>query len=245
MSVTAQRHVLDRPIWECLSTLQKPFASGSELALRFAEEIGPLAAARDDNAESLAHLADLAHATRPDEALILLQSGASPVPPSCTIDQVMPAVQMVAVNLKPVPSNGSIETLSSADAAEMVALAALTQPGPFRIRTHKLGTFCGIRIDGQLVAMAGERMKLDGYTEVSGVCTHPDFRGRGYAAALSSFIAERIMDRGEVPFLHARASNTGAISLYEALGFRLRRAMTVTMLRGLVDPDTAAMARNA
>jgi predicted GNAT family acetyltransferase len=151
---------------------------------------------------------------------------------------------MVAPALKSFTSTAHIEPLSAADAAEMVALATLTQPGPFRIRTHELGAFSGIRHDGRLVAMAGERMKLDGYTEVSGVCTHPDFRGRGYGAALSHAVAARIRDRGETPFLHARAANTAAISLYESLGFKLRRDMTVTVLRRSESANEAARAND-
>jgi len=100
----------------------------------------------------------------------------------------------------------------------MLALATLTRPGPFFDRTHQLGDFLGVRIEGQLVAMAGERMKPLGFTEVSVVCTHPDHRGRGYAGALMRLVAARILDHGETPFLHAYASNRGAIALYETRG---------------------------
>jgi predicted GNAT family acetyltransferase len=88
-----------------------------------------------------------------------------------------------------------------------------------------------VRENGRLVAMAGERMKLDGFTEVSGVCTHPDVRGRGYAGLLSRTVATQILKRGETPFLHAFASNTAAIGLYETLGFVLRCHVVVTVLR--------------
>src|SRR5689334_2909734 len=124
----------------------------------------------------------------------------------------------------------AVEPLTDADAAQMLALATLTRPGPFFARTHQLGEFIGVRIDGQLAAMAGERMKPDGFTEVSGVCTHPDHRGRGYAGVLSSLVAERIIARGEVPFLHAFADNAAAIGLYETLGFRIRARPTMTVL---------------
>ena len=112
--------------------------------------------------------------------------------------------------------------LTDSDAPEMLALAQLTKPGPFSTATHKLGQFIGVRIDGRLAAMAGERMKVDRHSEVSGVCTHPDFQGRGYAAILSRAVAQRIIDRGETPFLHAFESNAGAIALYEKLGFSIR-----------------------
>lgn len=109
----------------------------------------------------------------------------------------------------------------------MIALATVTKPGPFAARTHALGSFFGIKENGVLLAMAGERMKHDGYTEVSGVCTHPDARGRGFARSLSAHVARRIVERGETPYLHAYATNTAAIELYESLGFRLRREMHV------------------
>src|SRR5262249_52998820 len=121
-------------------------------------------------------------------------------------------------------------TLGDEDAAEMLALARLTEPGPFLPRTHAMGSFIGIRIGGQLVAMAGERMRFPGYTEVSGVCTHPDFRGRGYARRLSATVASRIEARGEQPFLHAWKSNDAAVSLYEDLGFQLRTDVNVAVL---------------
>ena len=91
----------------------------------------------------------------------------------------------------------------------------MTRPGPFRARTHHFGQFWGIRREGQLVAMAGERMRLPGFSEVSGVCTHPDWRGHGFARALSAFVANRIQARGETPFLHAYADNGAAVGLYQ------------------------------
>ena len=120
--------------------------------------------------------------------------------------------------------------LGDADAPEMLALATLTEPGPFFVKTHQLGRFVGIRQDGRLVAMAGERMQPDGFTEVSGVCTHPDHRGRGYAAALMGEVARGILARGDTPFLHAYASNQAAIALYERLGFQHRREILMTRL---------------
>ena len=114
------------------------------------------------------------------------------------------------------------ETLTDADGPEMLALATLTQPGPFFSRTHLLGPFIGIRREGVLVAMAGERMTLDGFSEVSGVCTHPDYRGHGYAGALMRAVGRRILDRGDTVFLHARIGHTDTIAFYETLGFRPR-----------------------
>ena len=113
----------------------------------------------------------------------------------------------------------------------MLELATLTRPGPLTLRAQALGEFFGVKVDGRLVAMAGERMKTDGFTEVSGVCTHPDFHGRGLARLVSVFITHRILDRGETPFLHAFATNNAAIKLYESIGFELRTMMNVAMIR--------------
>src|SRR5579885_1812216 len=109
----------------------------------------------------------------------------------------------------------------------MLALATLTEPGPFLTRTHTMGSFLGIRIGGRLAAMAGERLRFPGHTEVSGVCTHPDFRGRGLARRLSMRVAARIESRGEQAFLHAWSANRPAISLYESLGFEIRAELGV------------------
>lgn len=113
----------------------------------------------------------------------------------------------------------------------MGALATLTEPGPFFARTHTLGGFIGVRIDGRPAAMAGERMRFPGHVEVSGVCTHPDFRGQGLAWRLSAAVAADIQQRGDTPFLHAWTTNTAAISLYEGLGFVVRTRVHVAVLR--------------
>jgi predicted GNAT family acetyltransferase len=123
-----------------------------------------------------------------------------------------------------------IAPLGEADAAEMLALATLTRPGPFSLRSLEVGGFWGIRLGGRLAAMAGERMKQPGYCELSGLCTHPDFRGEGLARLLSLSVAGRIFARGEQPFLHAYATNTGAIALYESIGFTLRSRMTIAVI---------------
>jgi predicted GNAT family acetyltransferase len=139
-------------------------------------------------------------------------------------------VQMVATRPIDAEAADDIGTLGDADAPEMLALAQLTRPGPFLARTHVMGTFRGLRIGGRLAAMAGERMRMPGCTELSGVCTHPDFRGRGLARRLSAIVCAGIEARGETPFLHAWKDNHPAIALYERLGFRLRAEVNVAVL---------------
>ena len=114
---------------------------------------------------------------------------------------------------------------------QMMALVELTKPGPFVRRTNKVGKYWGIVEDGQLVAMAGDRLRLKGFGEVSAVCTHPDHRGKGYARELISKVAQSVVARGETPFLQAYPDNVAAIGLYESLGFVVRRSLTFTVVR--------------
>lgn len=220
-------HPLDRPAWHALSSRQADFSIGGRHAKRYVADVAIFAAARDDTPESVTALGTLVPV---GGKVILLQAGESPKPPDTHVEKTASAVQMVATTITDGGRTAPIERLGEADAAEMLALAALTQPGPFFEHTHRLGAFWGIRQDGRLVAMAGERLKLDGFTEVSGVCTHPDFRGLGYASALSRVVADDILKRGETPFLHAYADNTAAINLYAAMGFALRAPFVVTVL---------------
>jgi predicted GNAT family acetyltransferase len=113
----------------------------------------------------------------------------------------------------------------------MIELTALTKPGPFSTRTHELGTYFGIREGGKLVAMAGERLKVPGYTEVSAVCTHPEHTGKGYARVLMIEVMRGIRQRGETPFLHVRQDNERAIALYERLGFIKRHRGHFAVIR--------------
>lgn len=209
---------LDRPIWHALTGRQAAFAIGDGAARRFRPEVSPFAACADDSPGALAEVAALAGR---GETLLFLQRRAVPVPPGMRVLERGTGVQMVADGVAASDPPAGIVALGEGDAAAMVALATLTRPGPFRARTHELSQFWGVKDrDGRLLAMAGERLRLPGMAEVSGVCTHPDARGRGLAALLSRHVASQIVRRGEVPFLHAYASNAGAIALYERLGFR-------------------------
>ena len=138
--------------------------------------------------------------------------------------------QMVCEDLKPNAQVEAVE-LTLEDAPEMLALIAVAQPGPFLPRTVELGGYLGVRQDGKLVAMAGQRIHLSGFCEISAVCTHPDYRGRGYGGALSTMVARNILDRSEIPFLHHDPANHGARRLYEKLGFYQRSELTVAMVK--------------
>jgi ribosomal protein S18 acetylase RimI-like enzyme len=221
-------HILDRPVWSALTTRHAALAEGGDLARRYDPSIVPFAAARDDSGESLAALAALAG---PGESLLLLQADAIALPRGFVTVTAAAGVQMVLRHPPPKAADARIERLTDADAADMLALARLTRPGPFSLRAQALGAFWGVRENGRLVAMAGERMKQEGVTEISGVCTHPDFTGRGLARLLSVFVAHRVLERGETPYLHAYATNTAAIGLYESIGFALRSMMNVAVVK--------------
>ena len=221
-------HVLDRPVWESLATRHTRLSEGGALAKRYARDVNLFASARDDSAEALAAMADL---VAPGEHVYVLQVPEIAVPPALHATKTALGVQMMATGaIQPESGDDEILPLGDADAPEMLALAQLTQPGPFLARTHVMGNFIGIRIDGRLTAMAGERMHVPGYTELSGVCTRPDFRGRGFARRLSATVSVMIETRGETPFLHAWKDNHAAIALYEKLGFRLRTDVNVAVL---------------
>jgi ribosomal protein S18 acetylase RimI-like enzyme len=225
--MTSLIHPLDRPVWSALSTRQRDVSLGDGRARRLRPEIGAFAAAADWTAPNIAALKDL---IEPGGGLFLVEDEGPPCPPGLEVAMSAPCVQMVGTDVAEVAASFEILALGDADAPEMLALARLTEPGPFFERTHTLGAFVGVREGGRLVAMAGERMRPEGFTEVSGVCTHPDARGRGYAAVLSSLVARRIRARGETPFLHTFGENAGAIALYERLGFVHRRVITLTVL---------------
>lgn len=221
------RHPLDRPVWSALTTRQRGFAIGDELARRFDPAVGPFAAIAADDPVHLARLGSLVAEHGP---VVLLQRGEIPVPPGTTVRLAGPGVQLVLDRLAAVPMTVEPLPLGPDDVDDMLALARLTEPGPFEPRTPELAGFLGVRVDGRLVAMAGERMRPEAFAEVSGVCTHPDHRGRGYAAMLSAAVADRILARGETPFLHAFSGNRGAIALYERLGFVLRTPIEILAL---------------
>ena len=220
-------HPLDRPIWAALTTKQACLSSGGPEAKRYPADISPFAATPYDDPETLARLAALI----PSGAAFVTVAKAAAVPPGTTVEKAAPLIQMHAVDLAAAEQSDEVIALGEKDAPEMLELATLTRPGPFLANTHKLGRFIGLRKGGRLAAMAGERLHVDGYREVSAICTHPDFRGRGYAGLLSRIAANRIRREGETPFLHAYADNTPAIRLYESLGFRIERELVVQMLR--------------
>jgi ribosomal protein S18 acetylase RimI-like enzyme len=228
---------LERPPWSALTTAHSGFALGNDLARRYPPDMAPMAGVREVSGASLEALAAL---MAPGDVVGLFD--AKPVSASGNLVALAHKAieQMVYAGSEPAPVAGEFASLTTSDAPAMMQLAELTKPGPFARRTIALGSYVGIRSGGQLVAMAGERMRFDGFTEISAVCTHPDHRGRRHAVLLVNALMRNILTRGETPFLHIYSDNTGAAALYRKLGFSYRRSLTVTVLKRLDQADVRA-----
>ena len=219
---------LEQPPWSALTSTHAALALGNALARRYPPDIAPMAGIRDVSPACLDALAAL---MKPDNVVGLFS--AEPVPANGDLVVVGHKMieQMIYQGREILPAMGEHVPLTPADISEAEELVALTKPGPFARRTIMLGSYIGVRDGGQLVAMAGERMRFDGFTEISAVCTHPDHRGRGHALRLVGALMQSILARGETPFLHIYSDNARAAVLYRKLGFRHRRSMTVTVLK--------------
>lgn len=219
-------HPLDRPVWSSLITRQADLALGDARAVRFRPEVNLFGAAADASRESVAALAGLLPVVG---TLGLVEARPHPPVPGTIVQSAHAIDQMVLTQLDRRGADIAIVPLGPEDAPEMLALTALTAPGPFFAETWRQGGYVGVRHQGALVAMAGQRMRPPGFTEVSAVCTHLDHRGKGLARALMEAVIAPILARGEAAFLHTYADNP-AVRLYQALGFRHRATMTYTVL---------------
>ncbi|MGW1293711.1 GNAT family N-acetyltransferase [Streptomyces sp. NPDC002533] len=216
---SSRLHPLDNPARSSLTGPHAHFAESHGRVLRYPADVTPWIALPD--APEPQDWADLAALAGPGASVALAAFQALP-PSDWEIAFRADGVQLVDASVDAAPDPEAVP-LGPRDVPEMLDLVARTRPGPFLPRTVELGTYLGIRRGGALVAMAGERLHPPGWTEISGVCTDESVRGQGLASRLVLAVAHGIRERGETPFLHASASNTGAIRLYESLGFRLRR----------------------
>ena len=229
---------LDNPIWHALHTEHSHFAVDAGLARRYPAAIGPLSGMADPAPHSLEALRALAE---PSGRLVLFLEEPLAATAGWTLDRAAILSQMTApgsaaqrgdkAEESTISDAPPIRPLTAEDVPQMLELTRLTEPGPFRERTHELGAFFGIFEDDRLVAMAGQRLHLPRYVEVSAVCTHPDVRGRGYARLLIRAAMREIRRRGKTPFLHVLEDNHSAIRVYESLGFTLRRNLHLAVLK--------------
>lgn len=223
---------LDNLAWHALTGPHAPFAQGDGPALRYRRSMAVFCATERLDGDGWSALADL---VGPGRAVVLFQPDIGPIPDG--FDEIFRSStwQMVAdgpLAARPV-AGGPVEIveLGADDADDMVELTGLTEPGPFFAETYRLGTYLGVRQDGRLVAMAGERLRTDTVAEISAVCTHPDARRRGLGGLLTMAMADVIRERGQLAMLHVAKTNAPAIPLYEALGFRIRRDVEAVAAR--------------
>jgi predicted GNAT family acetyltransferase len=227
MPSAAIESALNRPVWSALTTGDRRFAEGGSLALRFPPDIAPFGATADNSPEAFAALREL---LAEDGRVALVTIDKLKPYPGLDVVREAPIIQMIADGETPAPSEALKPiVLGPSDVPKMLPLAEQTQPGPFGPRTHELGQYIGVRIDGALAAMAGERMRLDGAVEISAVCVSPEHRGKGYAAFLVTWLVRKLREEGSTPFLHVFTDNP-AIALYERLGFRTRKTLRLTVL---------------
>lgn len=219
---------LDNAVWSALTSLHQPLARGGNLARRYPGDVSPLSALRQPSSKAFDEMRLLLNA---DEKIGITTPQPIDIPADWEVHRSMPLDQMICLNAPPEVASPKFEIieLKDQDVPEMLALTAATEPGPFLPNTIRMGPYYGIRVNKELAAMAGVRLQLTRFTEISAVCTAPHYRGRGYAAALVSMLANQIHRAGRIPFLHVLPDNP-AKSVYQKLGFTLRWTMRINVI---------------
>ena len=211
---------LDNPVWFSLSHHEARFNAGDDQVKYFQKEVAPFLSSENWNAEDRKAMLQILPADRRFYVLIPRQIE---LPHGFALIYTTPIIQMVCQQFQPfLLKQQDVFQLTTDDIESMIDLTTRTQPGPFLQRTIEFGPYTGIKHHNVLAAMAGERMHLDGFTEISAVCTDPKYLGKGYASHLMSLACQHIIERGETPFLHVRTDNERAIKAYERLGFEKR-----------------------
>ncbi|MBP2161564.1 MULTISPECIES: GNAT family N-acetyltransferase [Asticcacaulis] len=216
--------VLDNPVWHALTTRHAHLAEGRPPVLRYPADVSPFAAF--ETPDALEHLGNV---VPNDGNAVVWANTALDAPAGLERMTAFDVMQLVADDFRPGPVSANIQPLTKADVPDILELTALTRPGPFGTRTIEKGDFVGIRDNGRLIAMAGERMCLPGYTEITAICTHPDYQGRGLAKQLISVMGSKIKAEGRIPFLHSLPDNESALRAYASTGFKPRRMWQVNL----------------
>jgi len=221
------KHLLDNITWHTLIGPHAKYATGTDEARRYAQGFSPILGFLNPNQPNFAALAPFCE---PDEHFYT-DGWSGPVPNGWRIDVESTMFKMIWEGEMPsVDEAADAVALKPEHATQALELATLTRPGPFGLRTIELGEYFGYFEGERLIAMAGERMCADSLREISGVCTHPDYQGRGLARRLMLKLIRRQMERKETPFLHVMRDNIGARRLYEKMGFRNYRESVVRVI---------------
>jgi ribosomal protein S18 acetylase RimI-like enzyme len=229
----AEEALLENPAYASLCGAHARFAQVRGRVRRYPADVAPFLGM--PSPPSGQDWRDAAELVAPGAYVAVPAGGAAPADALRAV-AAFDLVQMIGEGVSGVDCVEAVP-LGAADVPEMMELVARTEPGPFLRRTIELGDYLGIRFDGALVAMAGERFRLDGWTEISAVCTSAEHRGRGLASKLVGALTARIQLRSQRVFLHVLSSNTGAIRLYEELGFRVRQTTTITVVMRIGPAD--------
>ena len=222
------KHILDNPIWNALNSGNKNLANGDDYAKFLNRDVGLFAGLKENSRPDLNSLWEK---TPFDTPVVLFIPAEISVPDEWQIIVKKQLLHMVYLHKDPPLASVEAVDLTERDVPAMLALTALTEPGPFLSRTIDFGNYQGIFEDDQLVAMAGQRLHAGCFIEISAVCTHPDHTGKGYAGLLVANQINNILERSSVPFLHVLPENNAACRLYQKLGFELRREMLCYVLK--------------
>lgn len=212
--------LLSNPIWHALGSRQQHFNRGNDTLRYFPEEVAPFVGLPNWNADDVQLLSKDLPRNRSFYILIEKQIH---LPDKLDIKFTLPLYQMECNELHPEFTDNPVKRLGEEHISQMLELTSLTRPGPFHNKTISLGNYIGIFDGERLIAMGGERLKVPGFTEISAICTHPDYRGKMLASHIISLLSQQIFDKGEIPFLHTRTDNSKAISVYEKLGYKISR----------------------
>lgn len=224
--------LLDNPIWNALQSAHKEFSIGTSEIKKYTSDILPFMGLNTPDENLLQDILPFMEAGEE----IFIGGNLPTIPANWSIQARVNCLQMVCEKPSKIKRSGEAQIVKmvESDYEEMVALINQVLPGYFKSRTPQLGTYYGIKINGKLIAVSGERFKMEGFYELSAICTHPDFSGNGYAQQLMLKVSGEIFEQGMIPFLHVEESNKRAIRLYEYVGFKKRRDFSFLKLKSFV-----------
>lgn len=218
---------LDNPVWHAIADRHSHLGRQSRLSCCYQAQVSPFAAVMEPSTQALRDLSEL---IAPGSSAIVKSLSLLPAESSWQSTVLGSVIQMIATHAPSPGSDEGIRRLGTADVEHMMELVEATRPGPFERRTLEMGSYIGIQDKGRLIAMAGERMRLTGFVEISAVCVDDSYRGQGLAVRVINTLRREILGRGEVPFLHVLSTNSQAISIYEHLGFEHRQTFRLNKL---------------